>query len=126
MTSADSAHSAWESSELNGGVFTYYFVQALHDPAADTNGDGWVSAEEASHYAAGRTNEYTLAIPGGDVQNPQMHDSVPGELLLTKPAGEPAASSVMPFTIADDGEQPGKVYYAGPLLRLPTQVNELN
>ncbi len=43
---------SWESSELEHGVFTYYMLEAIHNPAAsDTNGDGWVSVQEIYNYA---------------------------------------------------------------------------
>lgn len=57
MTAVDGAHSAWDSSALGNGVFTYYLVQGIDvsgksitKAAANTNHDVWVTGEEAYKY----------------------------------------------------------------------------
>lgn len=122
LTAADSTHSAWEVSEWNGGVFTHYFVQALMDPGADTSGDGWVSAEEAYAYAAGRVDAYVL-LPTGSVQNPQMYDGVSGELLLTAPTC--GGTAAVPVTLTDEMEPAGAVRFASRPVRLPMTLSRL-
>ncbi len=44
--------------EKNATVFARYWVDALHDPAADTDKNGTVSALEAFAYAQRKTNAY--------------------------------------------------------------------
>jgi len=48
------------------------------DGPADSNHDGWVSAEEAFEYASPKTTEYK---PN---QHPQIYDGCPGEVLITQ------------------------------------------
>jgi hypothetical protein len=75
---------SWEFSELEHGVFTYYLIQALSSTTADTNHNGWVSAEEAFNYLANRVDNYVLSRTG-DHQNPQLSDGVVGDVDLTRP-----------------------------------------
>lgn len=37
---------SWETSLLEHGVFSYYLLQAMQNPATDTNCDGWISLLE--------------------------------------------------------------------------------
>jgi len=46
LTSCKEDESAMENPELQHGVFTYHLVQALDSPATDTDGDGYLSAED--------------------------------------------------------------------------------
>lgn len=41
-----------------GGIFTYYFAEALTDPAADSNGDGQISVQEAALAAEEKQRDY--------------------------------------------------------------------
>lgn len=75
---------SWESDQLGHGVFTYFLIQGLMDPAADTDHDGWVAAEEAFAYAQPRVDAYVFGLKGVH-QRPQMYDGVPGNLNLTRP-----------------------------------------
>lgn len=56
-----------ESLPIIGGIFTYYFTEALTDPAADENGDGHISVQEAALAAEIKQREYmhevVLAVP---------------------------------------------------------------
>ncbi|HVB35177.1 MAG TPA: caspase family protein [Patescibacteria group bacterium] len=47
--------------EKNATVFARYFVQALHDPGADLNKDGSISALEAFEYARRHTADFYTA-----------------------------------------------------------------
>lgn len=76
--------SSWEFGALKNGVFTYYLLEAMTSPSADTNGNGWISAEEAFAYAASRVDNYVWTHTGTH-QNPQMSDGVSGEVDLTHP-----------------------------------------
>jgi uncharacterized caspase-like protein len=69
-----------ESSELGHGVFTYYFVEALRSESADTNDNGWISAEEAFAYLRPKVRTYT-----NFGQTPRISDGVAGEVDLTTP-----------------------------------------
>ncbi len=73
--------SSWEYSALHNGVFSYYLVEALNTPGADTvDSNGWVSGEEAFSYLAPKVATYTSGN-----QHPQIDDDVPGLLDLTHP-----------------------------------------
>lgn len=56
-----------EGLPIIGGVFTYYFTGALDDPAADEDGNGLVSVQEAAQLADEQQREYmqdvVLAVP---------------------------------------------------------------
>jgi hypothetical protein len=54
---------SWETSELEHGVFTYYMLQAMRDPSADTNDDGWLSVQEIFDYAQNLVSDYVRDIP---------------------------------------------------------------
>ncbi|MBN1220249.1 MAG: DNRLRE domain-containing protein [Anaerolineae bacterium] len=62
---------SWESAELEHGVFTYYMLQAMHTPAADTNGDCWISIQEIYSYVYNRVYNYIWAREG-IAQNPYL------------------------------------------------------
>ena len=47
-----------EGLPIIGSVFTYYFTAALDDPAADTNGDGRISVQEAALMAEKKQRSY--------------------------------------------------------------------
>jgi hypothetical protein len=83
-----------ESGALGHGVFSYYFLMALMDPAtditgiggvsADTNGNGRVSVEEAFAYLAPKVDDFVWEASGGTFhQNPQISDGIPGPVELT-------------------------------------------
>ncbi len=75
---------SWEFSALEHGVFSYYLLQALSSASADANHNGWVSAEEAFNYLAGRVDSYVYSNTGYR-QNPKIWDGVAGETNLTRP-----------------------------------------
>jgi hypothetical protein len=58
LAASQEDQSSWESSELEHGVFTYYMLQAMRDPASDTNSDGWLSIQEIYNYARGPVADY--------------------------------------------------------------------
>ncbi len=68
--------------DSGNGAFTHYFVEGLSKQAADTDNDGFVSAEEAFDYADGRTADLVQA-KSAEVQTPVLSDGVAGELDLT-------------------------------------------
>lgn len=53
IAAVDANEISWKATEdeglpIIGGVFTNYFVEALEDPNADTNNDGFISVQEAA------------------------------------------------------------------------------
>jgi hypothetical protein len=54
---------------LENGILTHYLLEAL-DGKGDANNDGWVTAQEAYHYAA---ELVPLANPR---QHPQLTDKI--------------------------------------------------
>ncbi len=56
-----------EGLPIIGGVFTHYFAAAFDDPDADTDGDGFISAQEAALMAEGQQRTYmhdvVFAVP---------------------------------------------------------------
>jgi hypothetical protein len=58
---------AEEGLPIIGTVFTYYFLEALDDPQADTDSDGMVSVQEAVSFAEEQQRAYmhdvVLAVP---------------------------------------------------------------
>lgn len=75
---------SWEFGELAHGVFTYYLLEALRTPVADTNVNGYVSAEEAYAYLRDRVDNWVFDKTG-EHQNPQLFDTLPGQADLTQP-----------------------------------------
>ena len=89
LAAAAKDEKAWVGN-LGNTVFTYFLLEAF-DGRADTNHDGWVSAEEAFYYAGPKTTEHEEKEPGYDPpQHPQIYDGYPteenntGELPITK------------------------------------------
>jgi hypothetical protein len=81
LTSSDDDEESYETSNLQNGVFMYYIVEALSG-AADTDGDGGISAEECYAYASPRAAAYTELAEDGP-QHAQIYDAYPGELELS-------------------------------------------
>ncbi len=67
---------SWWYYALNAGVFTYYTLDGFQSLDADTNQDGWISAEEAFYYAKEPTWDYAHK------QHPEMFDGYRGDLPL--------------------------------------------
>ena len=95
LTASDDDQDSFGFGALQNGVFTYYLVEGLQTPAADTNGNGWVSAEEAYSYLRDRVDNYVLThVPypdnnDGEGQDAQLYDGVPGEVDLSTPSVGP-------------------------------------
>ena len=76
MSSKSNEHS-YMSLQLKNGFFIYFLLEGFAG-SADSNHDGWVSAEEAFDYAAPKTSSYEPR------QHPQIYDGCPGELKITQ------------------------------------------
>jgi hypothetical protein len=123
ITSARSDQFAWETGEFNGTVFAHYMVQGLMDPAADFDGDGWVSAEEAFVYAESRTDSYIYTQTGYH-QNPQISDGVAGELRIARlPSYGPMVAGL--FLAGDEVDHQGVVSFSSDPIPLPVTVSPL-
>jgi hypothetical protein len=84
ITASSETQPSWEFSDLGGGALSYFLIQALLNPATDTNDDGWISFEEAFNYAAPRVDDYVYGHTGYH-QNPQMFDGVNGDVKWVRP-----------------------------------------
>ena len=84
LMASQETQGSWEFGELKNGAFTYYLAEALRSPAADTNGNGWVSAEEAYLYLRDRVDNYVYGYTGYH-QDPKIYDGVSGQTDLTQP-----------------------------------------
>jgi uncharacterized caspase-like protein len=82
LFSAHHNQPAIEDEQLENGVYTHYFVQALDGPG-DADGDGLVEVLEAHDYARDRTLEYT-----GGVQVPWVQSTMVGREAIYL-SGEP-------------------------------------
>ncbi len=96
LTASRDRESSFESPELDGGhgVFTYYVVEGLGG-AADSNGDGVVSADELAEYVHTQVREKT-----GSRQNPTSdRGSFDANLLLayTPSTAKPAAAQAAKY-----------------------------
>ena len=72
LVSCRSGEGSWTNSDT-GSWFTTYLTQGINAPSTDTNGDKWVSAEEAFAYAAPLTtqkhSDQHPVISDGDLVN---------------------------------------------------------
>lgn len=85
MTSSSKVEDSWETSALNHGVFTYYFLRSS-SLATDSNGDGIRSMEEQFAYIYARTVSYSTNNLG-KVQHPQLYDGITGETVIATTIG---------------------------------------
>ena len=79
MTACNAEQSSVESSSLQHGVFTNYFLRAP-DYATDTNTDGVISMEECYSYTYSNTVSYSSSL--GYTHHPQQYDGISGESIL--------------------------------------------
>src|SRR5262245_48250868 len=77
ITSSSADEVAQESDRLEGSFFTHYWVSGLYG-AADANGDGMVTLEEAYRYAHYQTLSRTIESRGG-VQHPSFRLQIAGQ-----------------------------------------------
>lgn len=70
LMASDDKELSVDSSDLNNGLFTYYFVEGLSTKSADVDKDSWISFEEAFWYAKPLIYDY----PDDNPQIPQIFD----------------------------------------------------
>ena len=84
VTAASGSEYSWESYDLEHGVFSYYYTEALGSSSsagpADINGNSSVSAEEVYTYAYPKVVETVAAWSTQYTQTPQIEDNNSGEL----------------------------------------------
>lgn len=86
LTASSARTSAFESSALEGSVFTHFIVEGLYGQA-DANRDGFVTIDELYQYAYAKTKWQSSASPDF-AQRPEFVSSLRGEgaLVLSYPA----------------------------------------
>jgi hypothetical protein len=65
--------------EKNATVFPRYFIEALHDPAADTDKNEVITALEAFRYAEGKTAKFYEDLKRLATEHPLLEDAGKGE-----------------------------------------------
>lgn len=70
LASSSDTQPSWEDTDLGGGVFTTYLLEAMAGKG-DANGDGLVTVGEAYAYAAAKVEEFAAAK--GNVQTPKLY-----------------------------------------------------
>jgi hypothetical protein len=88
--------------EKNATVFARYWVEALQDPAADTDKSDSVSAMEAFNYATKKTAEFYDSQKRLATEHPVFNDAGKGDPVRTPGEGQGALLST--FTLLHIGE----------------------
>ena len=79
LTACQDNELSYESSELQHGVFTYYFIHSV-SAATDSNQDGGRSLEELFSYIYSHTVSYIDDL--GGAQHPQKYDGIYGHSII--------------------------------------------
>jgi len=89
VTAGTGDQGTWESSTLENGVFTYFYLEALQESLNDANQNGRISAEEAYWFSRDLVDEWVVAnvSPTSELsdphQNPDIDDQYFGQMDLT-------------------------------------------
>lgn len=83
LTSCKNNEISYGSDEYGNGFFSYHLINGFNG-AADSNSNGWVSAEEAFDYAEKRTIKDTRWNLGARTQHPQKYDGCSGQVEVTQ------------------------------------------
>lgn len=96
MTACEAEEFSLESSSLNHGVFTNFFLDS-YNYATDTNSDGVKSMEECYSYTYSNTVSFSSSI--GYTHHPQQYDGISGEAVLATTFGsvslDPAGNTLL-------------------------------
>jgi hypothetical protein len=84
MTACRDDEYSLESSSLQHGVFTNFFLKSF-DSATDSNADGVISMEESYSYTSSNTISYSGGA--GYTHHPQKYDGISGESVLNTTFG---------------------------------------
>ena len=98
IAAVDSDEYGWKGLEeeglpIVGGIFTFYFAEALANPNADNNGDGLVSVQEAALNAENKQREYMHEVVFAVPKFVKMYHSI---------GVEPEKDKTFPDVIVDD------------------------
>ena len=98
IAAVDADEYGWKGIEeeglpIVGGIFTFYFTEALVDPLADANGDGLVSVQEAALVTEEKQREYMHEVV---FAVPEFVENYPGIGV------EPEKDKTFPDVIVDD------------------------
>ncbi|MGO4209443.1 hypothetical protein AB4Y89_04525 [Terriglobus sp. 2YAB30_2] len=85
--------------EKNATVFARYWLQAMQDPAADTDKSGSVSAMEAFVYADRKTAEFYSSQKRLATEHPVFEDTGKGEAVRTIAQGSREGALLSTFTV---------------------------
>lgn len=91
MTACEADEYSLESSSLQNGVFTNFFLNS-YDSATDSNGDGVKSLEECYSYIYSNTVSYSGSI--GYTHHPQQYDGISGEAVLSTAFGSLSLNAI--------------------------------
>ena len=98
IAAVDSDEYGWKGLEeeglpIVGGIFTFYFAEALADPRADANGDELVSVQEAVFVAEEKQREYMHEVVFAVPEFVESYHSI---------GAEPEKDETFPDVIMDD------------------------
>jgi hypothetical protein len=112
LTACDEWELSYELPTLQHGLFTYFLLQAIGDPSADTSGNGRLSGEEAFVYLYPKVVSYSY-YGMSDLQHPQVYDGNG-----SKEADFVVSAGKAPLIAAMDNEsiQAGVPYARTPIL----------
>jgi len=85
--------------EKNATVFARYWLQAMQDPAADTDKSGSISAMEAFVYADRKTAEFYSSQKRLATEHPVFEDTGKGEAVRTIAQGSREGALLSTFTV---------------------------
>lgn len=98
IAAVDSDEYGWKGLEeeglpIVGGIFTFFFAEALTDPSVDTNGDELISVQEAVFVAEEKQREYMHEVVFGVPKFVEMYHGI---------GVEPEKDETFPDVIIDD------------------------
>ena len=75
---------SYEDEDKRHGLFSYYLIEAIGNPKADANGDGFVTVDEAKQYVDQQLAELFRTDPHyrGKSQTPTINGQHSGEIVL--------------------------------------------
>lgn len=79
--------------ERNATVFARYWVEALRDPAADTDKNETISAQEAFRYAEEKVKRFYADQKRLATEHPRMEGKMAGSIVLARLGGAAAAAT---------------------------------
>ena len=103
LASSGISESSFEWDEKQHGVFSYYVVEGLAG-AADSNGDGFVTAMETSTYVTSGVRKW--AFDNSKAQNPRMMSNISGDIVLSRVKERPMPDTTVERPVRPETIQP--------------------